>query len=113
MGGAELVQALEAAREEHRELIEEQRRLGIDRAKKEREYRMAKRKQMAYERSKGTPVTIIADMVKGCEHIADLAFERDCAEVLEGANKELIMASKREIDMMREQLSREYQDSGW
>ena len=82
-------------------------------AEAEREYRMAKAEKMLALRSEGYPATLIPDLAKGDERISLLAFQRDCAEGLVDANREAELLCKKRIDAMREQLSREWSQSGW
>lgn len=106
---AELAAAFEAADS----LVEEMAQAGRRLAEREREYRMAKRKRILYERaSNKTPVGLIADVVKGYEDISLLALERDCAGAEYEAVKEAIMLNKRKIDWLREQWGREWAQAG-
>ena len=47
----------------------------------ERMYRIAKARKILEYRAEGMAVTLITDLVRGNEDIAELAFNRDCAEV--------------------------------
>lgn len=87
--------------------------LGKKRAEAEREYRIKKAERILFERDHNhTPVSIIADIVKGYPPIADLAFKRDCAEVEERANIEAALYHKKNIDALREQIAREWNEAG-
>lgn len=91
------------------ECISDMHSLGAKRAEAERRYRIAKRKRILYERDHNkTPVSIIADIVKGYEDIAQLAFERDCAQTEYDANYEAILYWKKRTDVLREQMAREW-----
>ena len=91
------------------ELVAQMAADGRAKAEAERKYRMAKRQRILYERVQNkTPVSIIADVVKGYEDIAMLACERDCAETAYEATKEAINVNKRKIDWLREQWGREW-----
>lgn len=54
---------------------------GFTLAECERIYRIAKARKILEYRADGMAVTLIADLVKGDEGIAEMAFNRDCAEV--------------------------------
>lgn len=91
------------------ECINDMHVLGAKRAEAERKYRIEKRKRILYERDHNhTPVSIIADVVKGYEDIAQLAFERDCAQTEYDANYEAILYWKKRTDVLREQMAREW-----
>ena len=62
--------------------LEALRRTGQQYAENEAEYRKALRIAILEERSKGTPVTVISDLCRGREDIAELKQRRDCAEAL-------------------------------
>lgn len=61
--------------------------LGRDRADAERCYRKALAEAELDCRDRKIPVSIIGDIVRGREDIADLRYARDCAEVLFEANR--------------------------
>ena len=74
----------------------------------EREYRVSLAKQMLIEREKGMPATILQDICRGDREIARLRFERDVAEVTYKAAMEAINIYKKQVDLLREQLDREW-----
>lgn len=88
--------------------ISELRRRGQKYAEAERDYRVALAKQMLTERDNGMPVTIISDICKGKSEIANLRFNRDCAEVLYKSAMEAINSMKLQIRLMDSQLDREW-----
>lgn len=111
--GVNLVQALDDSLEATENAITETKRLAIAKAEAERRYRIEKRKRTLYERDYNkTPVSIIADVVKGYQDIADLAFQRDCAEAEWEASRESILYQKRLTDTIREQIKREWSQAG-
>lgn len=81
---------------------------GRENALAEKNYRIALRQAILIERNKGTPVTIILNLVKGEEDIAELRFKRDCAEANYKACLEGINVLKLEVKIMDEQISREW-----
>ena len=88
--------------------ISELKRRGQKYAETERDYRVALAKQMLTERDNGMPVTIISDICKGKSEIAQLRFNRDCAEVLYKSAMEAINSMKLQIRLMDSQLDREW-----
>lgn len=95
------------------QLVNEMAELRRRQAEAEREYRMAKAEKELELRAQGFPVTLIPDLAKGDERISLLAFQRDCAEGLVDANREAELLCKKRIDARREQLQREWSQSGW
>lgn len=102
---AELVDALDRAAE----CISDMHELGAKKAEAEKHYRVAKQRRILYERTrKGTPVSIIGDVVKGYEDIAELAYKRDLAQTEYDANYEALLFWKKKVDTLREQVQREW-----
>lgn len=93
--------------------VEEMAELRKNQALAEKEYRVAKAKKVLELRADGYPVSVVADLAKGDEHVAELAFKRDCAEGLVDANREQELLCKKRVDTFREQLEREWSESGW
>ena len=77
-------------------------------AEAERAYRIALAKKTFLLREEGQPATLIDNIAKGDEHVADLRFARDCAEADYDSSREAINVYKKEIDLMREQIEREW-----
>ena len=78
-------------------------------AEAERAYRVALAKKTFLLREEGQPATLIENMAKGDEHVADLKFARDVAEADYDSSREAINAYKKTIDVYREQISREWE----
>ncbi len=74
-------------------------------------YRMELSKEILAEREKGTPVTIVSDVCRGKTTIADLCMKRDIAEAMYKAAQEAINVYKLEVNILREQIDREYHRS--
>lgn len=81
---------------------------GIKWAEAERAYRIAKSKEELRLRSEGVPVTLIPDIVKGLEEVADLDFNRNIALVTYKANVEALLVKKLELKTLESELEREY-----
>ena len=77
----------------------------------ERSYRVALAKEILKERDEGTPVTIISDVCRGKEETARLKFERDVAEAAYKSALEAINVYKLEVNLLREQIDREWNRS--
>lgn len=92
--------------------VRELRARGTAYSQSERDYRVALRKAVLEERTKGTPVTIISDVCRGREDIAQLRFERDCAETLWKTALEYIQAVKLQIRVIEAQIEREWGQTG-
>lgn len=107
--GIDLIGELFDAMKNSRKRLDAMAGLGEQWARAEREYRVAKARQILVERAEhNTPVSIIADIVKGDGRIANLAYERDCAKTNYEANKEAVMFWKKKIDVLRELNEREW-----
>lgn len=74
----------------------------------ERNYRIALAKKMLVEREKGTPVTILSDICRGDEEIAELKFKRDVADVLYKSSLEAINIYKLDIKVLESAIEREW-----
>lgn len=77
-------------------------------AEAEREYRVELNKEILKERDKGTPVTVISDICRGKPQVADKKFARDVAESMYKAALEAINIYKLEVNLLREQIDREW-----
>lgn len=92
--------------------VKELRSRGAAYAQAERDYKVALAKAILDERAKGTPVTIIGDICRGKSDIAQLRFERDCAEVVYRSALEAINSTKLQIRVIENQIGREYGQAG-
>jgi len=63
---------------------------------------------MLQERDSGTPVTIISDICRGSQEIAELKFKRDCAEVVYKSALEAVNGYKLQIKVLENQIDREW-----
>lgn len=88
--------------------LESARKRGEESAQAEKEYRIAQSKKMLVLRDSNIPVTILNDIVKGDEAIADLRFKRDLAQVLYKSAQEAINVYKLELKAIEAQIDREY-----
>lgn len=77
---------------------------GQIKAKTERDYRVAVAKEILKLREQSIPVTIINDLVRGNETIADLKLERDISETLYESNMQYIYSVKLNIGIVERQI---------
>lgn len=81
-------------------------------AENEAEYRKQLRIEILAERRRGTPVTIIGDLVRGMPYIAELRQKRDCSEAIYKASQEAINVYKLRLRMIDAQMTREWNSGG-
>lgn len=77
-------------------------------AEAERVYRIKLAEKMLMLRENGLPATMIGDVARGDKEVAMLKFERDCAQVVYDNAQEAVMVYKKQIDVLREQIEREW-----
>jgi len=77
-------------------------------AEAEKTYRVKLAEKMLELRDQKFPATLIGDLARGDKDVAMLKFERDCAEVVYENAQEAINVYKRQIDVLREQIEREW-----
>ena len=77
-------------------------------AEAEQKYRMKLAVKILELRDQKLPATLIGDLARGDKEVAMLKFERDCAEVVYDNAKEAVNVYKRQIDVLREQIEREW-----
>ena len=80
-------------------------------AEAEREYRVKLAEKILLLREQGLPASIISDIARGDKVVAQLKFERDCSQVVYDNAKEAVLAFKKQIDVLREQIEREWNNS--
>ena len=101
-------EALRAMREQTGRLAE----LGRVKAQAEYEYRGALAVKVLQLRDEKGPATIINDVARGDKKVSLLRLKRDIAEAELDAAKELVMSAKKEVDVYREQMAREWSQGG-
>ena len=77
-------------------------------AEAERVYRVALAEKMLLLREGGLPATLIGDVARGDKDVARLKFDRDCSQVVYDNAQEAVMVYKKQIDVLREQIEREW-----
>ncbi len=96
----ELYVEMQEKRKELNLAIELAKQRGQEMAAAEKDYRVALAKQILLERDNKVPVSIISDICRGKEDIAELKFKRDLAEVLYKSAGERIQGTKLEIRIL-------------
>ena len=84
------------------------RQNGIKYCEAEREYQMAKSKEIMRLKSEGYPITLIPQSVKGLENVAELDFNRNVCEVVYKANQEAINIKKLQLRVKESEIERDY-----
>lgn len=74
----------------------------------ERLYRIEKAKEILRLKKEGYPVTLIPDIVKGLENVADKDFDRNLADVVYKANIERINIRKLELRLLDDFITKEW-----
>lgn len=77
----------------------------------ERVYRIKLAEKMLFLREQGIPATMVGDIARGDKTVAQLKFERDCAQVVYDNAQEAVMVYKKQIDVLREQIEREWKNA--
>lgn len=77
----------------------------------EQAYRVALAQKMLLLRSDGLPATLIGDVARGDKEVARLKLERDCSEAVYDSAKEAVNVFKKQIDVLREQIDREWKNA--
>ena len=80
-------------------------------AEAEQTYRVALAKKILELREASYPATLIGDLARGDKEVARLKFERDYSEVVYDNAKEAVNVYKRQIDVLREQIDREWKNA--
>lgn len=88
--------------------LDECRNSGIQQAENEAEYRKMLRKEILLERSNNMPTTIVGDVCRGKEEIADAKLNRDCSEVIYKTAQEALNVYKLRLRFINAQLDREW-----
>lgn len=77
-------------------------------AEANREYRIAKAKKILELKSSGYPITIILDLAKGDDKVAQLDLEKNIAEAVYKANLEALHVKQQEYATHRLYFDKEY-----
>ena len=77
-------------------------------AKAERDYKIKLREECLKLRDEGMAIGMIDKTAYGIPSVADLRFQRDCAETVYKANQESINSIKLQIRILESQIDREW-----
>ena len=80
-------------------------------AEAEKAYRIALAEKILLLREGGLPATLIGDVARGDKIVSGLKFERDCSQVVYDNAKEAVLVYKKQIDLLREQIEREWKNA--
>ncbi|KXG78269.1 hypothetical protein [Thermotalea metallivorans] len=103
----DLVKELDEQRKTLTKAIGILKKRGIEKAETEKNYRIAVAKEILKLRDEGIPVTIISDLVRGKEEIADLKMKRDIAETMYESCLQKIYQTKLELGIIERQIEAE------
>lgn len=106
-GGAELYQRLDQGIKNMRTANRCMRESGKAYAEAERRYRVAKAKKVLELRADNFPVTICQDVAMGCAEVANLRFDRDCAQVDYETDRENLWSIKLELRLLDAEIERQ------
>ena len=87
--------------------LTEQKKLVIDAAQTEHDYRIAVAKKVLELRAEGVPVTVISDLTRGEKLIAKLKLDRDIAKGMSDACNQAIMAIRASMSGLQSLISRD------
>lgn len=108
MSGQDLYVQLDAKVKALDSALSEYRKRGEGHAKSRKEYQVSLAKEILLQRNSGVPVTIIQDICKGNERIAELRCKKDIAESLYKSAGEAINTYKLQIRIIESQIEREW-----
>ena len=88
--------------------VKQLRKSGSSYAKAERDYKIKLREECLKLRDEGMAIGMIDKTAYGIPSVADLRFQRDCAETVYKANQESINSIKLQIRILESQIDREW-----
>lgn len=88
--------------------VKQLRTTGSAYAKAERDYKIKLREECLKLRDEGMAIGMIDKTAYGIPSIAELRFQRDCAETIYKANQESINSIKLQIRILESQIDREW-----
>lgn len=103
----DLVNELNQYRHNLNKAIDEIKARGKAKAEAEKDYRVELAKKILELRANGIPVSIINDLARGDEKIANLKMKRDIEESLYESNMQRIYECKINIDWLQSQIEAE------
>lgn len=110
--GQSLVTSLHESQKMLRSALSEFHKRSRAYSESRKSYQIALAKQILLLRSEKYPATIIPDLARGNEEVAELRFERDIAEGLMKSAQEAINVYKLEVRLLESQIDREWTRKG-
>lgn len=110
MNGEDLWGEILATDDSLRDALKQSRTRGLEWAQKNAHYYTVKAKAAFKLKADGESASFIAQVLKGIPEVNQALLERDAAEVSYENAREARNVYKKEIDTLREQLSREWTD---
>ena len=108
----DLMKALEEVRNDLKIAMKMLRQNGNKMAETEASYQSSKYQVAMKLRAEGMPVTLIEAVLKGHPEVNEKLLERITAKVLYESNKESINVSKKNLDVINDQIAREWHNNG-
>lgn len=112
MSGFELHQALDDAMEQAFAANDESRRKGVALATANARFRALRASEELKLKAQGMPATLAHDSVYANEEVNRAAMLAEVAQSDYDAEREAVLLHKREADIIREQIAREWQQAG-
>lgn len=112
MSGIDLINDLNALLDAMPAGIHQIAKWGDEYANAEKQYRMLVRQEILKAQSEGIPATLIKDLVRGIEEVADAKFKRDRAEAFYKAAQESVNVNKLKARLYDNQINREWGNNG-
>lgn len=112
MSGQTLMMQREEIKKSLNRSMEKLHQNGTNHAEKKREYRRILAQTILMLKSKGMPVSVIKEVAKGQEDVAQAECDAQIAEVLYISSRENIMIQKKLLDSIEEDIKREWGRSG-
>lgn len=81
---------------------------GVEHAEYERQYRKLVKQETLKAQADGIPATLIRDIVRGTDCVADARFESDKADALYKAAQESVNINKLTAKILQEQMKQEW-----
>lgn len=106
--GLVLQAELDGQLDENAKAIEDMRSSGRECARAEARYRAAKAAKMLRLKADGFPASMTSDIAKGDQEVSAMFVAWKCAEADAKADQERVMLAKRRVDVLREQISRDW-----
>ena len=112
MSGQELLWTLNDTMRQAVEANEEARRAAVEAAKARADYKAVKAVQVAALRGEKYPVSLIGDLVWADAALREAYIRAETADAEYQSLRETVLLRKREADILRDQLSREWSTAG-